>query len=110
MVRREKRKKEEPMMRDIPHRDTQFLGGFAKLLYEDFLQLGRDDESSINEILAPDYPEKWRAKVEQLIAQRGYDFLVSSHYHTAMLDSWEESKQRVALVPDMTEWPDWSKA
>jgi len=79
-------------------RDTHFQG-FAKLLLED---LGYDISQLMDETAdSGDYEGHMRL----IIAQRAYDFLVSSHYHTAMLATWEESKERVALVPDMTEWP-----
>lgn len=90
-------------------RDTHFLG-FAKLLYEDFVQLARDDESKINEVLAPTYPENWRMKVERFIAQRGYD-LVYHAFITASTVGLEHANLRVNIaetiedVPDLTEWP-----
>ena len=81
-------------------RDTHFQG-FAHLLYEDFLQLAREDESSINEMLDPNYSENWRLKVEQLIAQRAYD-LAWEIYNLAPVTEYE---WRMSEIPDFTEWP-----
>jgi len=81
----------------MSERDTQFLG-FAKLLLDEIM--------SNNEVWYDTSDEHFREDWQRLIAQRAYDFLVSSHYHTAMLATWEESKERVALVPDMTAWPE----
>ncbi len=82
-------------------RDTHFQG-FAKLLWDELVELNKGGYIDVSSYFDDGIdPTNYRL----LIAQRAYDFLVSSHYHTAMLDTWEESKERVALVPDLTEWP-----
>jgi len=99
-------------------RDIHFQN-FAKLLYEDFLQLRREDESSIKEMLGSDYPEKWRAKVEQRIAQRAFDFAdhVIKNLHGSNLNEikWaglarflEDYGKEIGneRVPDMEKWPE----
>lgn len=73
-------------------RDTHFQG-FAKLLYDDFLQLAREDTS---DMLAPDYGETWRMKVEHLIAERAYDLMEHIMLYAPAVP-----------VPDMTEWPEY---
>lgn len=93
-------------------RDTKFLG-FARLLYEDFQQLLREDDSDINEILDDaTYPDRWRAKAELLIAQRAYDFafylysLIPYLINTYLdLETLEEVMPH---IPDITEWPNTS--
>ncbi len=90
-------------------RDTHFRG-FAKLLYDDFLQLAREDTSSIGEIAAPDYVEKWRMKVEQLIAERAYDLVLHTVWNIAPVDLERLFMKEVAAkVPDFTEWPEYEK-
>ncbi len=82
-------------------RDTHFQG-FAKLLWDELVELNKGGYIDVSSYFDDGIdPTNYRL----LIAQRAYDFLVSSHFHAAMLATWEESKERVALVPDLTEWP-----
>ncbi len=90
-------------------RNTQFLG-FATLLWQDLLNAFDQMDTDMDVVdgcsLCSLPQAKVAAVLEPIIAKRAYDFLVSSHYHTAMLATWEESRERVALVPDLTAWPD----
>lgn len=82
-------------MSDNP-RDTQFAG-FAKLLWE---ELGLAEPAKYW-MQAP--PAEWNRR-RLIVAQRAYDFLLHSAYHSSLLATIEECKGRVALVPDMTAW------
>ena len=85
---------------DNSERNIHFQG-FAKLLWDEISHNLRFLDFGFN----PEQQASIDNHIREIIAQRGYDFLVSSHYHTAMLATWEESEERVALVPDLTEWP-----
>ena len=85
-------------------RDTHFAG-FAHLLYEDFLQLRREDESSIKEMMGSDYPERWQKRVEQHIAQRGYDLVKYVLYQLGNCPGGLSKEKALEFAPDLTEWP-----
>jgi hypothetical protein len=86
-------------------RNTQFAG-FAKALYEDFIQL-RENESAAIETIDQTYEEVWREKVEHLIAQRAYDLACHVFDNTSsyMVDCME-AEEAVIGIPDLTELPE----
>lgn len=84
-------------------RETQFVG-FAKLLYEDFLRQA-EDEASTQDIYMPDYPDKWRVIVEQIIAERAYDLVV--HVLGCGIPQWMPLEEvSISQIPDLTQWPE----
>jgi len=84
-------------------RETKFAE-FARLLYDDFLQLARDDETSINDMLTPDYTEQWRIKVEQLIAKRTYDLVAHALTYVPRY-AGIDPEIVLETIPDLTALP-----
>lgn len=74
-------------------RDTQFKG-FARNLFAEL--------NGLHDIWLERQTELY---YEKIIARRAYDLLLHAAHSTALLDTWEESKAKVALVSDMTTFP-----
>ncbi len=83
-------------------RDTHFAG-FAKLLWDEFEDLGHR--------LPPDFnftPENWAWEVQQLVARRVYDLVMHTLFHS--IDSFDPNYDYELLegIPDLTTWPEHS--
>lgn len=101
-------------------RDTHFLHGFAHLLFEDFEEMLREDESDLTEVLFDEtFPDRWRAKVEQRIARRAYDLVYHALFCSGLdascwpggpetaSDIYRRQIARAASeVPDLAAWPE----